>query len=153
MLQLNPPLVRIIVGGPNWSGPTGKGVANFLEPGHRDDDMIWIIDLDDNGQTWCVPNKFVRAPANITFGPSQTQDARLPIQIKNKTIPHPQATEPYAGDKSSSPQSKISVSAIEPRSSNLKYAADPTPHVSPALLSTAPPSRAAPPISNLKSQI
>jgi hypothetical protein len=68
MLQLNPPLVRIIVGGPGWSGPTGKGVANFLEPGHRDDDMIWIIDLDENGQIWCVPNKFVRAPANITFG-------------------------------------------------------------------------------------
>lgn len=68
MLQLNPPLVRVIVGGPGWAGPTGKGVANFIEPGHLDDDLIWIIDLDENGQTWCVPNRFVRAPANITAG-------------------------------------------------------------------------------------
>jgi hypothetical protein len=68
MLQLNPPLIRIIVGGPGWSGPTGKGVANLLEPGHRDEDIVWIIDLDENGQTWCVPNRFVRAPSNITWG-------------------------------------------------------------------------------------
>ena len=68
MLQLNPPLVRIVVGGDGWEGPTGKGVANLIEPGHRDDDLIWIIDMDQNGQTWCVPNRFVRAPRNITYG-------------------------------------------------------------------------------------
>jgi hypothetical protein len=68
MLQLNPPLARVIVDGPGWTGPTGKGVANFIDPGHRDDDIIWIIDLDENGQTWCVPNRFVRAPRNITYG-------------------------------------------------------------------------------------
>ncbi|HET6246384.1 MAG TPA: hypothetical protein VFE47_01700 [Tepidisphaeraceae bacterium] len=68
MLQLNPPLMRVVVGGPGWEGPTGKGVANFLEPGHRDDDIVWIIDMDANGQTWCVPNRYVRAPANITYG-------------------------------------------------------------------------------------
>jgi hypothetical protein len=68
MLQLNPPLVRVIVGGAGWAGPTGKGVANLIEPGHRDDDMVWIIDLDENGQTWCVPNRYVRAPINITYG-------------------------------------------------------------------------------------
>jgi hypothetical protein len=68
MLQLNPPLVRVVVGGPGWLGPTGKGVANLIEPGHRDDDIVWIIDLDENGQTWCVPNRYVRAPKNITYG-------------------------------------------------------------------------------------
>lgn len=68
MVQLNPPLVRVVVGGAGWDGPTGKGVANLIEPGHRDDDLVWIIDLDENGQTWCVPNRFVRAPRNITFG-------------------------------------------------------------------------------------
>ena len=68
MLQLNPPLIRIVVGGKNWAGPTGAGVANFIEPGHRDDDIIWIIDMDETGQTWCVPNRYVRAPANITYG-------------------------------------------------------------------------------------
>ncbi len=68
MFQLDPPLVRVIVGGRGWEGPTGKGVANLVEPGHRDDDIVWIIDLDDNGQTWCVPNRYVRAPRNITYG-------------------------------------------------------------------------------------
>jgi hypothetical protein len=68
MLQLNPPLVRVVVGGTAWEGPTGKGVANFVVPGHRDDDIVWIIDLDENGQTWCVPNRYVRAPRNITYG-------------------------------------------------------------------------------------
>jgi hypothetical protein len=68
MLQLNPPLVRVVVGGPGWEGPTGKGVANLVEPGHRDDDIVWIIDMDENGQTWCVPNRYVRAPRNITYG-------------------------------------------------------------------------------------
>jgi hypothetical protein len=68
MLQLNPPLSRVVVGGSGWEGPTGKGVANLVVPGHRDDDIIWIIDLDENGQTWCVPNRYVRAPRNITYG-------------------------------------------------------------------------------------
>jgi hypothetical protein len=68
MIQLDPPLVRVIVGGNGWEGPTGKGVANLLEPGHRDDDIVWIIDLDENGETWCVPNRYVRAPRNITYG-------------------------------------------------------------------------------------
>lgn len=76
MLQLNPPLVRVIVGGPGWDGPTGKGVANLLEPGHRDDDIVWIIELDENGQIWCVPNRYVRAPRNITYGrKSEHRDA------------------------------------------------------------------------------
>jgi hypothetical protein len=77
MLQLNPPLVRVVVGGPGWEGPTGKGVANLLEPGHRDDDIIWIIDMDANGQTWCVPNRYVRAPANITYGRKSQRNGTL----------------------------------------------------------------------------
>jgi len=68
MLQLDPPLVRVVVGGPGWDGPTGNGVANLVDAGHRDDDIVWIIDMDSTGQTWCVPNRFVRAPRNITYG-------------------------------------------------------------------------------------
>lgn len=68
MMQLTPPLARVVIGGHGWEGPTGNGVANLLDPGHRDDDIIWIIDMDATGQTWCVPNRFVRAPKNITYG-------------------------------------------------------------------------------------
>src|ERR1700683_195968 len=78
MLQLNPPLVRVIVGGAGWIGPVGKGVANLVEPGHRDDDIVWIIDLDENGQTWCVPNRYVRAPKNITYGRSAETTSSKP---------------------------------------------------------------------------
>ena len=67
MLQLTPPLARVVVGGKGWDGPTGNGVANLIDPGHRDDDIVWIIDLDATGQTWCVPNRYVRAPRNITY--------------------------------------------------------------------------------------
>ena len=75
MLQLNPPLVRVVVGGPGWIGPTGKGVANLIDPGHRDDDLVWIIDMDENGETWCVPNRYVRAPRNITYGRAVKKEA------------------------------------------------------------------------------
>ena len=57
MFQLDPPLNRVIIGGSDWTGPTGKGVANFVEPGHRDDDILWIIDLDENGHARCVSNR------------------------------------------------------------------------------------------------
>lgn len=77
MLQLNPPLVRIVVGGPGWEGPIGEGVANLIEPGHRDDDLVWIIDMDETGQTWCVQNRYVRAPQNITYG--RKSDSHLPV--------------------------------------------------------------------------
>ncbi len=79
MLQLNPPLSRVVVGGPGWDGPTGKGVANLIEPGHRDEDIIWIVDMDENGQTWCVPNRYVRAPRNITYG----RKTESPTQARN----------------------------------------------------------------------
>jgi hypothetical protein len=90
MLQLNPPLVRVIVGGPGWAGPTGKGVANLVEPGHRDDDIVWIIDLDENGQTWCVPNRYVRAPRNITYGrksePDKPRASKVTTNAKRSRI-------------------------------------------------------------------
>jgi hypothetical protein len=83
MLQLSPPLVRVVVGGVGWEGPTGKGIANLVEPGHLDDDIIWIIDFDENGQTWCVPNRYVRAPTNITAG-------RKSDPIKSKRVASPE---------------------------------------------------------------
>ncbi len=90
MLQLDPPLARVVVGGPGWAGPTGKGVANLIMPGHRDDDIVWIIDFDEHGQTWCVPNRFVRAPVNITYGrkgeascrPSASDPADDPLSLR-----------------------------------------------------------------------
>jgi hypothetical protein len=73
------------MGGQGWEGPTGKGIANLIEPGHRDDDIVWIIDLDENGQTWCVPNRFVRAPRNITYG--RRSEAAKTIETNISAVP------------------------------------------------------------------
>ena len=99
MLQLNPPLVRVVVGGIGWEGPTGKGVANLVEPGHRDDDIIWIIDMDETGQTWCVPNRFVRAPKNITYG--RKSDSIKPRESASTETPnHPRLNgKSHAADR------------------------------------------------------
>ena len=71
MLQLNPPLARVVVGGEGWEGPTGKGVTDLIIEGHRDDDMIWIIDMDpewaDVGTAYRI--KLCTGNArNITYG-------------------------------------------------------------------------------------
>jgi len=68
MIQLNPPLPRLVVAHPKWNGPTGSGVANFIIEGSKDDDLVWVIDMDATGEVWCVPNRYVRAPNNITYG-------------------------------------------------------------------------------------
>lgn len=68
MLQLVPPLPRVVVSHPKWAGPTGSGVANFVIPGSRDENLVWVVDLDATGETFCVPNVAVRAPWNMTYG-------------------------------------------------------------------------------------
>lgn len=68
ILQLNPPLPREIVSGPAWGGPVGKGICNFLIDEGPDSDLIWVIELDSNGEIWAVRNRYVRAVKNITAG-------------------------------------------------------------------------------------
>jgi hypothetical protein len=68
MIQLRPPLRRYVIGGAKWRGPVGYGLAHFLVLGAVDDDLLWVVDMDDDGTTWCVPNRYVRAPWNITIG-------------------------------------------------------------------------------------
>lgn len=92
MLQLTPPLPRVVVGGPGWNGPTGAGVANLILEGHRDEDLVWVIDLDTGGQTWCVPNRFVRAPKNTTYGRVHA------VQVRGTTKVHaPEPSEDRSG--------------------------------------------------------
>jgi hypothetical protein len=68
VIQLNPQIPLLVVGGSGWKGPTGKGVALFVIEGGRDDNLIWTIAFDDGGAIWCVDNRYVRAVSNITYG-------------------------------------------------------------------------------------
>ena len=68
ILQLSPPLPREVVAASGWTGPTGKGVANFLIDEGRDSDLLWVIDMESTGEVWCVPNFAVRAVKDVTHG-------------------------------------------------------------------------------------
>jgi len=67
VLQLNPPIPLTIVDNPDGI-PTGNGIAYFVEEGGIDDDLIWVIALNDNGQCWSVRNRYVRFIWNKTYG-------------------------------------------------------------------------------------
>lgn len=79
MLQLNPPIQRVVLADEDWTGPTGVGVANFIIEGHRDDDILWGIDFDHNGQTWFVPNRYTRAVRNQSYGRNLKPAATPPV--------------------------------------------------------------------------
>lgn len=52
--------------------------VNVLEKGYgetigwidygKEDDLIWIVALDSNGEVWCVPNKDIRFIKNYSIG-------------------------------------------------------------------------------------
>ena len=68
MLQLNPPLPRVVVAHPDWKGPVGKCFAEFLIDDGLDYDLVWVVTMNDTGECWCVPNRNIRSLPNITYG-------------------------------------------------------------------------------------
>lgn len=68
MLELVNPLPLEVVGGPGWTGPTGRGLCYFVIEGAIDADIVWVIAMDDTGEIWSVRNPFVRAVKNKTLG-------------------------------------------------------------------------------------
>lgn len=60
MLQLNPSIPVVT--------PDGKGEAmGWIDYG-KDDDLLWIVFLQKNGECWIYPNPQIRACPNITAG-------------------------------------------------------------------------------------
>lgn len=68
ILQLNPPIPMAIVGGHDWAGPTGDGMAILVLDNGPDHHLVWTIVLDATGQVWSAENPNVRARPNITWG-------------------------------------------------------------------------------------
>lgn len=65
ILQLNPPL--------HMHTPKGPGIAQFLIDYGMENDLLWVIALDDGGQIWCFPNWEVRLYQNESVGRKKEQ--------------------------------------------------------------------------------
>jgi hypothetical protein len=61
MLQLNPSLPVHVMG-------RGKGEAvGWLDYG-KEDNLIWIVAMNESGEVWCVPNQDIRFLNNYSIG-------------------------------------------------------------------------------------
>lgn len=61
MIQLNPSI-------PVYVKDKGNGEAVILIDYSKEDDLMWVVALDSNGEVWTVPNKDVRFIKNYSIG-------------------------------------------------------------------------------------
>jgi hypothetical protein len=81
LLQLNPTVPVRIEPFDGCRGGKGNalGWIDYL-PEH---DLLWIVALDDDSgeaEPWCVPNKHVRFPQNITYGRYKPRTDRMGVE-------------------------------------------------------------------------
>ena len=60
ILQLDPILPMIT--------PKGKGYAWFLIDYSAEEDLMWVVAINETGEIWTFRNSEVRADKNITLG-------------------------------------------------------------------------------------
>jgi hypothetical protein len=60
MTRLEPPI-------PVYT-PKGAGYAFMVIDYGFENDLIWIVGMNDSGEIWCVPNKEIRLQENWTAG-------------------------------------------------------------------------------------
>jgi hypothetical protein len=60
ILQLDPPLPMTC--------PKGNGVCHFLIDYGIEENLYWVIMIDDSGEIWVFDNTKVRMQKNITIG-------------------------------------------------------------------------------------
>jgi len=61
ILQLNPSL-------PVHVKDKGIGEALFIQEFSKEDNLIWIVAMDNTGEVWQVPNPDIRLLNNYTIG-------------------------------------------------------------------------------------
>jgi hypothetical protein len=59
--QLSPELPVTVIG-------KGNGVAFAVIDYGEEQNLIWVVALDDSGEIWCSPNPIVRLRSNWTMG-------------------------------------------------------------------------------------
>lgn len=58
--QLNPPIPM--------NCPKGKGLAHFVIDYGLENNLYWVIFIDDTGEIWTYPDPEVKARNNISYG-------------------------------------------------------------------------------------
>ena len=48
--------------------PKGRGLAIAVIDYSKEDDLLWVIIMDDTGEIWSVPNSKVRGFKNYSIG-------------------------------------------------------------------------------------
>ena len=47
--------------------PKGDGIALFMIDYGAEDDILWMVGINETGEIWCVPNYEVRLMANWSY--------------------------------------------------------------------------------------
>jgi hypothetical protein len=66
LTQLNPPLPLNVIAAAGWNGPVGSAVCHFVIDYGIEAELIFVVFMDNTGQCWSVPNRFIRAQKNRT---------------------------------------------------------------------------------------
>ncbi len=66
ILQLSPSIPVSVTGTDLF--PNGSGECVGWIDYSKEDDLIWIVFMDSTGESWLVPNKYIRAIRNISIG-------------------------------------------------------------------------------------
>ena len=61
--------------------PLGKGLAHVLIDYTIEDDLYWVVFLDNTGECWTFANPDIRAQKNISYGRNNPD---LPTRIINR---------------------------------------------------------------------
>ncbi len=73
LIQLNPPIPL--------ETPKGKGQAHCLIDYSIEQDLMWVVFLDSNGECWTFRNSDIRAQRNLTIGRGKFTAPGLPIAV------------------------------------------------------------------------
>jgi hypothetical protein len=78
LLQLDPPIPL--------DTPKGKGQAHVLIDYSIEQDLIWVVFLDETRECWSFRNSDIRAQTNLTIGRGKFRDLvphlRMPTHVE-----------------------------------------------------------------------
>lgn len=66
ILQLNPNIPVAIVGN-DLQIPEGRAFAIGWIDYSQEHNLIWIVFHEESGESWCVPNRLIRARGNASL--------------------------------------------------------------------------------------
>lgn len=64
MIRLDPPIPLDVVSG--WR-VEGTALAYFLIDYSTEHNMLWVVAMDETGECWTVPNRYIRFAKNYSL--------------------------------------------------------------------------------------